>query len=114
MPREPFSIFSKPSASRAGGAVVVDVVDGDAGEADLVDRALAARGIAIAVPDRDLLHLVVRDAGVLEGLGPRLPRHVRVVPIPRSRLLELRHPDADQAWKAGQAGRAFPPAAANT
>ena len=69
----PFSIFSKPSdehalgdaaldrllreheRGRAGRAVVVHVEDRDAGEAELVDGALAARRVAVDVADVRLL-----------------------------------------------------------
>ena len=89
-PSEPFSIFSKPAAStqsarppldellgheqrgRAGRAVVVHVVDRDAGEPELVERALAGGGLAVAVADRRLLDLVVTDAGVRERLAAGL------------------------------------------
>src|ERR1700735_4672424 len=80
-PSDPFSIFSKPShhavrdaaldellgheqRGRSGGAVVVHVVDRDAGHAESVERALAAGRFAVAVADYCLFDLVVGDAGV--------------------------------------------------
>ena len=147
MPSEPFSIFSKPSASvqsarppsmkrlarysadRTRRAVVVDVHDRHAADADLVQRALAGGGVAVAVAHRDLLDLVVGDAGVGERVGAGFLGHVRVVPVLAAGLLELGHPHTDDehlathdllptprcapgavASGAGRKGRALPSA----
>src|SRR5439155_2924073 len=80
---------------RAGRAVVVDVVDRDAGEPERVDGALPAGRVAVAVADARLFDQVVLDAGVGERLLAGLLRHVRIVPGLRSGLLELGHADAD-------------------
>src|SRR5690606_26319173 len=88
-------LLGQEQRRRAGRAVVVDVVDRHAGQADLVDRALAAGRVAVAVADRHLLDLLVRDARVGQRLLPGLLRHLRVVPVPGAGLLELRHADAD-------------------
>ena len=85
----------KVQRGRAGRAVVVDVEDRDAGHAQLVDRPLARGRLTVAVADVALLDLAVVDARVRERLGAGLLRHVRVVPVPAARLLELRHADAD-------------------
>ena len=87
--------FARYSARRTRRAVVVDVHDGDATHADLVQRALAGGGVAVAVAHRDLLDLVVGDAGVGERVGAGLLGHVRVVPVLAAGLLELGHPDTD-------------------
>ena len=51
---------------------------------------------AASLPDRPDDEVVAdREARVLERLGCRLLDHVRIVPLPRERLLELGHPDAD-------------------
>jgi hypothetical protein len=47
--------------SGPGGAVVVDVVDGDAGVAELVESPLAASRIPVHVADDGLLNLRVAD-----------------------------------------------------
>jgi hypothetical protein len=53
----------------AGGAVVVDVDDGDARHAHLVQRLLAAGGVAIDIARIGLLH----GAIVQPGVGQRQP-----------------------------------------
>jgi hypothetical protein len=85
---------------RARRAVVVDVVHGDAGHAERVDGALAARRVAVAVADRRLLDRVVWDARVGERLLAGLLRHVRVVPALGAGLLELGHADSDDEYLA--------------
>src|SRR6266480_5079727 len=87
----------------AGGAVVVDVVDGDARETELVDRALPAGGLTVDVTDDGLFDLRVRNSGVFEGLRAGLLRHVGVVPGLRARLLELGHADTDNVDFAAHA-----------
>src|SRR5690606_29247643 len=67
----------------------------DARQSELVNGALARGGFAVAVADIGLLDLVELDAGVLEGLGTGLERHVGVVPLLGTGLFELRHADAD-------------------
>ena len=79
----------------AGGAVVVDVDDRDAGQTKSVDRALAGGAVAVAIADEGLLDLGVVDAGVFERLGAGLEDHVGVVPVLAAGLLELGHADAD-------------------
>lgn len=59
-------------AGGAGGAVVVDVVDGDARHAELVEDALAACGVAVAVAGNALVDGVVVDLGVEEGFDAGL------------------------------------------
>ena len=56
----------------AGGAVVVDVVDGDGGHAELVEDALAAGGVAVAVACYALVDGVVVYLGVEEGFDSSL------------------------------------------
>ena len=60
-------LLAEHQRGRAGRAVVVHVEDRDAGEPDLVDRALAARAVAVDVAGVRLLDVVVRDLRVLEG-----------------------------------------------
>jgi hypothetical protein len=88
-------LLGQEQRRRARGAVVVDVVDRHAGEADLVDGALAAGGVAVAVADRHLLDGVVGDLRVGQRLLAGLLRHLRVVPFLAAGLLELRHADTD-------------------
>lgn len=59
-------------AGGAGGAVVVDVVDGDARHAELVEDALAACGVAVAVAGNALVDGVVVELGVEEGFDAGL------------------------------------------
>src|SRR5581483_1195884 len=88
---------------RAGArrAVVVDVDDRDAGEAELVDGLLTGGGVAVAVGGDGLLDLGVIDARVVERLRPRLLHHVGVVPLAPAGLLELGHADADDEHLVG-------------
>src|ERR1019366_4073498 len=79
---------------RSGRAVVVDIVDWDAGHPESVERALAASRFSVTVADHRLLDVLVGDPGVLQSLGAGLLRHVGIVPSPRTRLLELGHADA--------------------
>ena len=53
----------------AGGAIVVDVVDGDGGHAELVEDALAAGGVAVAVGGDAGVDGVVVEGGVEEGFN---------------------------------------------
>ena len=66
--------------------------------AELVERALAAGRIPVAVADRRLFDGVERDARVRERLLAGLAPHVRVVPLLAAGLLELRHADADHEY----------------
>lgn len=52
---------------RAGGAIVVDIVDGDLRHAELVEDALAAGRVAVAVAGDALFDIVVVDLSVEEG-----------------------------------------------
>ena len=92
---------------RAGRAVVVDVDDRDAGQAELVERALAVGRVAVAVARVGLLDVVVGDAGVGERLLARLLRPVGVVALLGAGLVELGHADADDegAVSVGAHGR---------
>ena len=112
-PSEPFSIFSKPTASAqstrpprdrlageeerrgAGRAVVVHVHDRDPGEAEPIEGALAVGRVAVAVAGVGLLDVVVGDPGVGERLLPGLLGPVGVVAVLGARLVELGHADAD-------------------
>ncbi|KAK1841186.1 hypothetical protein CCHR01_16172 [Colletotrichum chrysophilum] len=81
-------------AGAAGGAVVVDVVDGDGGHAELVEDALAAGAVAIAVAGDALVDVVVVDLGVEHGLDAGLEAQLRVVDLAAG-LDELCHADAE-------------------
>ncbi len=78
----------------AGRAVVVDVEDRDAGHADVVERLLARRGVAVHVADERLLHVDVRDAGVGQRRRAPPPAPIDVVGLARARLRERDHSDA--------------------
>ena len=72
----------------ASGAVIVDVVDGDAGHAELVEDALAACRIAVAVACDALVDIVVVDVRIKHGLDTSLEAELRVVDL-AARLDEL-------------------------
>ncbi len=93
---------------RARRAVVVDVVDGDAGESELVDGPLAAGRLPVDVPNAGLLDGLVGDHRVLEGLRDGLLHHVGVVPLAGLGLLELRHANADDEHAASHPSLLWP------
>lgn len=78
----------------AGRAVVVDVVDWDLGHAELVENALAAGGVAVAVAGDTLVDVVVVDLGVEKGLDSSLEAELGVVDL-SARLNKLGHADAE-------------------
>lgn len=77
----------------AGGAVVVDVDNGDLGHAELVKDALAAGRVAVAVAGEALLDVVVADLRVEHGLDAGLEAQLRVVDLAAG-LDELGHAHA--------------------
>lgn len=81
----------QPRAARA--AVVVDVVDGDLRQPKLVEDALPARAVAVAVARDALLDVVVRDVRVQQRLDARLEPELRVVDLAAG-LDELGHAHA--------------------
>lgn len=80
-------------AGAAGAAVVVDVVDGDLRHAELVEDALAASAVAVAVARHAHVDVVVVDARVQQRLDARLEAHLVVVDLP-PRFDELGHAHA--------------------
>lgn len=54
-------------ARRAGGAIVIHIVNRDLGHAELVEDALAAGAIAVAVARNALVDIVIVDLGVEES-----------------------------------------------
>lgn len=52
---------------RAGGAIIVDIVDGDLRHAELVKDSLATGGVAVAVAGDALVDIVVVDLGIEES-----------------------------------------------
>ncbi|MNT21460.1 hypothetical protein D3C72_1568000 [compost metagenome] len=74
-------------------AVVVDVDDGNAGEAHLVQRGLAAGGVAVDVPRVSLLDQLVADAGVGQRAAHGFGAHVGVAGA-RAGLCERDHAHA--------------------
>ena len=63
----------------ACGAVVVDIVYGNLRHAELVEDALAAGRVTIAVAGDSLLDIVVVDLGVEEGFDARFETEFGVV-----------------------------------
>lgn len=87
-------ITGEMETGRAGRAVVVDVVDWDLGHAELVEDALAAGGVAVAVAGDSLVDVVVVDLGVEKGLDSSLEAEFGVVDL-SAWLDELGHADAE-------------------
>ena len=84
--------------SRASRAVVVHVVDGDLGHAELVEHTLAAGGVAIAVASDTLVNIVVVDLGIEHSLDTSLETELSVVDLAAG-LDELGHAHAEHvAW----------------
>ncbi|MNF84210.1 hypothetical protein D3C84_665600 [compost metagenome] len=81
----------------AGGAVVVDVDQRDAGHADPVQGFLPARGVAVDVAGIGLLDVTEVQAGIGQGLANRLFAH-DVVGLVGARLLERDHADAGNEY----------------
>ena len=52
---------------RAGGAIVVDIVDWDLRHAELIEDTLPTCRVAVAVAGDALVHIVVIDLGIEEG-----------------------------------------------
>ncbi|MCY1417217.1 hypothetical protein D9M71_327450 [compost metagenome] len=73
-----YSLARQVQRSRAAAAVVVDVDHRDPGQADFVQRRLAAGGVAIYVARVGLLHELVVDAGILQRQADRLGTHLDV------------------------------------
>jgi hypothetical protein len=86
----------------AGRAVVVDVDDGDPGQAELVERPLAVGRVAVAVARVGLLDVRVGNAGIGERLLPRLLGPVGIVALLGAGLLELGHADTDDERAVAQ------------
>lgn len=64
---------------RASGAVVVDIVDGDLGHAELVEDALATGRVAVAVAGDALFDIVVVDLSIEESFDAGFETEFRVV-----------------------------------
>ncbi|MCY1220214.1 hypothetical protein D9M72_322200 [compost metagenome] len=77
----------------AGRAIVVDVEDGDARHADLVERLLPTGRGSVDIAGIGLLHLLVADAGIGQCLAHSLRGH-HVVVRRRAGLHEGNHADA--------------------
>lgn len=72
------SLACHVEARGAGRAIIVDVVYGDGGHAELVEYALAAGRVAIAVACYALVDIVIVDLGVEEGFDTCLCEDLRV------------------------------------
>lgn len=103
-------LLAEVESSGTGGAIVVNVVNGTSVESDLVDRPLTAGRVAVHVSNADGLHVLVGYTRVLQGLGHRLLRHLRIIEVlPAAGFLESRHPDADHvhSWPVNHPGDLF-------
>lgn len=67
-------------ACRAGRASVIGVVDGNIRHAELIEDALAGRGVAVAVARHTGLDIIVGDVCVEQGLGAGLEAQFWVWP----------------------------------
>jgi hypothetical protein len=76
-----------------GRAVVVHIIYGDTGHAELVEDALAACGVSVAVASDTLLDVVVVDVGVEHGFYTSFEAEFRVVYF-AARFYEFGHSHA--------------------
>ena len=60
-------------------AVVVHIVDGDLGHAELIENSLTASAVAIAVTSDSLIDIVVIDMGIEEGFDTGFETELSVV-----------------------------------
>jgi len=91
-------ISRQVEAGGAGGAVIVDVVDGYLGHAELVEYSLAAGGVAVAVAGNALVHVVVVDLCIQHGFDAGFEAELCVVDFP-ARFDEFGHAYAeDVTW----------------
>ena len=72
-------ISRQVEAGGAGGAVIVDVVDGYLGHAELVEDSLAAGGVAVAVAGDALVDVVVVDLCIKHGFDASFETELGVV-----------------------------------
>ena len=90
-----------PPHSKAGGAsgaIIVNIVDGDLCHAELVEDALAASGVAVAVACYTLVDVVVVDLGIEHCLYAGFETELGVVDF-AARFDEFGHTHAeDIAW----------------
>lgn len=83
-------VAAHEQTSRASRAVVVDVVNGDLGHAKLVEDALTAGAVTVAVASNTLLDIVVVDVSIQHGLDTSLETELIVVDLATG-LDELGH-----------------------
>ena len=77
----------------AGGAVVVDIDNRNAGHPDFIQNTLSAGAVAVDIARIGLLDLVIFDARIFQRHVDRLGAHDRIILI-LSRLYKGRHADA--------------------
>lgn len=87
-------ISAHEETSRAGRAVVVNVVDGDSSHSKLVEDALAASAVAVAVACNTLLNIVVVDMSIKHSLNTSLESKLGIVHLATG-LDELGHAHAE-------------------
>ncbi len=63
----------------AGGAVIVDIIDRELGHSELVEDALAACGVPIAVARYAVLNFIIIDLGIKQGLDASFEAEFSVV-----------------------------------
>ena len=93
-------VLAHEEARRARAAVVVDVVDGDPREAELVEYALPAGGIAVAVACDALFDVVVVDLRIEERFDTGFVAELGVVDF-SAWFDELGHSDAEDVDGGG-------------
>ena len=71
-------LSGEEESTGSGGAIVVHVQDGDLGHSDLVESALSAGGISIAVTNDGLLNLIVGYSCVHESFGDGFLCHILI------------------------------------
>lgn len=82
---------------RASRAVVVDVVYWDTGHAELIEDALSAGAVAVAVACNTLVYIVVVNVCVKHGFHTSFETEFRVVDL-SARLDELGHAYAEDVY----------------
>lgn len=91
-------ITSQVQTRRPGAAIVVDIVDGDLGHAELVEDSLTTRRITVAVARHTLIDIVVVDLSIEEGLDAGLVAEFCVIDL-SSWLDEFGHAHAEDVTR---------------
>ena len=86
-------VGSEAEGTGAGGAVIVDVDDGDTSHTELVENTLTAGGVTVDVTGSGVIDMVVSEASINEGLDGTFETEDGVVLV--TRFGEGSHADTD-------------------